>query len=733
MLKTRRVSRVLPSWHDTDDKISEDYFNDSPFRRQCTNDAEIWTFYLAEARRFDENRVRFLNDSVDPLLIFAGLFSAILTAFLVEVRTDKTTNGLLASIVLGEHTISEDAPFQSASTFRWINALWFTSLLVSLGTALFATVARGWTSFSIPNSGSSWMDVYVHSRRLYGMQRWQLNVIVVQSLPLLLHAAVFLFITGLGILLLQDDHMLGILMLALMAGLVAAYLAPTILRAAFQEFPIRTPLSEIISLLFSSGYRRPALIFPSSDAAQKAMALAWLLQHSSHNEIIDAAIRAIAGLPFTIAAQDELTRGAMVASTISKRISSELFKDTTIDPVFLRGCFFALLHLVQTRPLDLRAADTLCNMVDVQLANLDIIPTQVYDVALCFMGRTLLIVGQRNMGVHSHVFDMDIPVLANCCRDLCLLRSLREVCQLGIWCRSNANSDELKSLTSAYASTHRLRAHAELSCQAIDLVAVPEMPARFFRDGLCSNFARSQIASFLASTAIYQAISEMIQSSKLYQEMFSWMRENDEYFDDLVHAFAQLARNATLRNSISTVEMWAAILQYCSRGAADAMEEICTLIEYEDMGQEASMSKTASNLIECLEHKLPDVRARTLELCTKISPKYLVKSDLLSKIVDRLADASSSAREKAVAVVSRCTQDVASTPKVCQLISSRCTHMSFIFLLSLSELSLPNSFPIPIPEFKSTNELRSVLEDHDDSYDESKEVKCLGFLAARGM
>ncbi|KAK7030189.1 hypothetical protein R3P38DRAFT_896712 [Favolaschia claudopus] len=760
MLKTRRLSSLLPLFRPHANAfppqitraLKPKASNDSPSQSSCADNAEVWKSYLTLARDFDNHLVTSLNNS-------AGLFSAILTAFLIEIRTEKTTNSLLASIVLGQHTISDDVPFQPASAFRWVNGLWFTSLLFSLGSALGASVAKGWaTPFSTNTPGSGWSNACGHSKRWCGTRRWHLSV-VVQSLPLFIHIAVFLFGAGLVILLFQDDRPIGIVILALMAVVGVAYLAPSFLRPVFPDFPFRTPISEILRLISQSapwdlrGFRP----FPESEDAQKAFALSWLLRHSFGDDTSGAAIRAIAGLPFTVEVQDELVLGS-TASTVSNRLSAELLKESDkMDAPFLCCCLFALLHLIQTKPLDPAAARYLNDLIDSDGFHIQSMPVGVREVALCVKARTLLVSGRSE----SALFDTDIPVLANCCQDPCLLRSLREVCCLQVWqasakhtatstthadtdpARADAapthadpsttHANDLACLMSTQTTTRRSRATEQLSRDAVKLIVVPALQPKFFLDGLASNFARSEIASFLANTTKYQAISEMIKSSKLYQEIFSLMKKNDEYFDDLVHAYAQLAREATLRKSVSAAEMWAAILQYCSRGAADAMEEICTLVEYEEMGQEASMPKTASNLIECLEHESPDVRARTLELCIKISPQYLGISEL-SKILDGLADASSSVREKAIAVVSRCTQDVASTPKVCQLISSRCTQMGFLFLLSLSELSLPSgqeSFPIEIPEFRSINELRSVLEDHDDSYDESEEVKCLGFLAAR--
>ncbi|EKM52133.1 uncharacterized protein PHACADRAFT_58701, partial [Phanerochaete carnosa HHB-10118-sp] len=107
-------------------------------------------------------------DDIDTLLVFAGLFSAILTAFLVEtypmLQADNTdtTNQLLAISVATQlrtaGTVVADTlnqtlttfsdtlttPFSPSTASRWINALFFLSLIFGLAAALFSILAKQW-------------------------------------------------------------------------------------------------------------------------------------------------------------------------------------------------------------------------------------------------------------------------------------------------------------------------------------------------------------------------------------------------------------------------------------------------------------------------------------------------------------------------------------------------------------------------------------------------------------
>ncbi|KAK7018383.1 hypothetical protein R3P38DRAFT_3360152 [Favolaschia claudopus] len=749
---------LLPFWHNPKSQTNEPVpekngmdvsademlkiVNDSPFERHCANNAEVWKTYLNLAKRFDEHLVASVNNSVDPLLIFAGLFSAILTAFLIEIRTEKTTNSLLFSIVLGQHTISDDVPFQPVSAFRWINGLWFTSLLFSLGSALGASVAKGWaTPFSTTSPGSGWSNARVHSRCWYGTRRWHLNF-VVQSLPLLIHLAVFLFGAGLAILLFQDDRPVGVVILALMTVVGVAYLAPTVLRATFPDFPFRTPISGIVPFLFGHWDSRTFAPFPSSEDAQKGFALAWLLRHSLEDDAItDSAIRAVAGLPFLIPVQDELVRGA-TASTISNRLSAELLKETK-DPVFLRGCLFALLHLVQTKPLDPVALRVLYDTSVGTLRNIESMPTTVHEVALCVTGRILLfseqIRGKEQLDLEDCLFETDIPVLANCFRAPCLYRSLREVCHLRGWQPSESPShDDFVWLKSTQIA-RRQEAHAKLIAETSqDGMTVPKLrtASKFFLDALASSSARAEVASFLATAADYEAISDMIKTSEIFHDIVVFMTQSDKYFEQLVDAFLVLARNAELRTSMKTAFMWKSFVQYWSRGtreAQQAMQAFGEIVKYDDIGEGVTQPEIESQLIQFLENQSPDVRESTIGVFVNISPKYLTTSQLLPKLVNLLDDESSGPRLAAVHLFNGWTQDSSNAEFTSRIWHQICgMRITFHTLVSLSELTLSvldaEIFEGGTPQLESIAGLIQALE-ADDIRDRYAAVRAIRFLA----
>ncbi|KAF8147248.1 hypothetical protein K438DRAFT_1460018, partial [Mycena galopus ATCC 62051] len=182
------------------------------FHSHCTDNAPIWKLYMMQAKESDSNLTDILNSDLDPLLIFAGLFSAILSAFLIEIRKgleedlQNTTNALLTVVIASLQNLTgpqlpSTAHFEPTSSSRWINGLWFSSLLFSLMSALGASLAKGWvTQFSSVVAGYSWDDAAVHCHRYAGINRWHLRLII-QCLPVLIHIAFFLFGAGLIVLL----------------------------------------------------------------------------------------------------------------------------------------------------------------------------------------------------------------------------------------------------------------------------------------------------------------------------------------------------------------------------------------------------------------------------------------------------------------------------------------------------------------------------------------------------
>ncbi|SJL11096.1 uncharacterized protein ARMOST_14499 [Armillaria ostoyae] len=127
--------------------------------------ARVWRTYLEECALFDHEMVEGWKDGLDVLLVFAGLFSAVVTTFVVQTSQSlqldyawvtapilyELTNVQLAA---ANGVLVDDIPrsgltpfsdFRAAASDLWVNRLWFTSLSLTLAIALVAVLMKQWT------------------------------------------------------------------------------------------------------------------------------------------------------------------------------------------------------------------------------------------------------------------------------------------------------------------------------------------------------------------------------------------------------------------------------------------------------------------------------------------------------------------------------------------------------------------------------------------------------------
>ncbi|TFK97514.1 hypothetical protein BDV98DRAFT_513876, partial [Pterulicium gracile] len=183
--------------------------------------ARVWRVYLDESGQFDLDMVEGIKDTVDVMLVSAGLFSAIVSTLvgqaymalqqdfmkvtssllmeLIEVQRAIATQSPIASIP--RSSLNLDSPHTSTSTDRWVCGMWFTSLAISVSTALIAVLIKQWIqAYVAPTFGTPQDRSRVRHFRYMGMEAWRVPLIV-GLLPILLHLSLFLFLTGLIILL----------------------------------------------------------------------------------------------------------------------------------------------------------------------------------------------------------------------------------------------------------------------------------------------------------------------------------------------------------------------------------------------------------------------------------------------------------------------------------------------------------------------------------------------------
>ncbi|OAX34030.1 hypothetical protein K503DRAFT_835347 [Rhizopogon vinicolor AM-OR11-026] len=117
--------------------------------------SKFWGAYKKVASEHDDEMLERCNGNMDIVLIFAGLFSAINTAFIIATQPDpvNTTNTLLVQLIqitaYGPTSIQPAAlsSFAGYPSNFWTQALAYVSLGFSLLAALGAVLGKQWLGY----------------------------------------------------------------------------------------------------------------------------------------------------------------------------------------------------------------------------------------------------------------------------------------------------------------------------------------------------------------------------------------------------------------------------------------------------------------------------------------------------------------------------------------------------------------------------------------------------------
>ncbi|KAK6995934.1 hypothetical protein R3P38DRAFT_3222874 [Favolaschia claudopus] len=302
-----------------------------------TAGVKIWKVYVEEAEKYDTALVESWKSDMEGVLIFAGLFSAILTAFLIESYKALTPDSgdemkavliQILSVQLSGITnrtsvdLPTPEPFVAPTSSLVCNLLWFISLGLSLSSALIATLVEQWArdfKYKTERRSAPVVRARLYSYLYYGLKRFNMHA-VVDIIPLLLHASLILFFAGLVAFLVPVNNAVMISVVILLGIVVIAYTTLTVLPLFSRQSPYQTPLSAFLwrvvhftrSIWQSEWERRKApnsmanamnaaaIEPPDSEQlmAYDCRALAWTLASLSDDEELE---------PFLVGIVDALT------------------------------------------------------------------------------------------------------------------------------------------------------------------------------------------------------------------------------------------------------------------------------------------------------------------------------------------------------------------------------------------------------------------------------------------
>ncbi|KAF7367096.1 hypothetical protein MSAN_00969100 [Mycena sanguinolenta] len=219
-------------------------------------------FMCPKQKKYDKSLVESWKSDMEGLLIFAALFSAILTAFLIEsykslnADSGDLTVHMLVQISQQLAAISNgsafDIPpfpsFKASTPSVTCNALWFISLGLSLACALIATFVQQWARDFLHKTDMRSAPIIrarIFSYLYYGLKRFRMHT-VVEIIPLLLHMSLVLFFCGLVAFLIPVDLSMAIIAAIILAIVTVVYGTVTLFPLQYLDCPYQTPLSGVL-------------------------------------------------------------------------------------------------------------------------------------------------------------------------------------------------------------------------------------------------------------------------------------------------------------------------------------------------------------------------------------------------------------------------------------------------------------------------------------------------------
>ncbi|CAL1716753.1 unnamed protein product, partial [Somion occarium] len=225
-------------------------------------EADPWTKVAKILREYDEEKIKDCKEDIDTLLVFAGLFSAVMTAFVIEsyktLQQDPADAAVLLLLQISQQlrmlavpsvsNITSVPPgplgdFHATPSNVRINTLWFASLICSLMTASLGILIKQWLhEYTAHNNRSTRTYLRIRHFRFQGLIDFHVFEIAA-FLPMLLQIALGLFFAGLGVFL----HLFNDLVAWVAIGLILAWFSSltimsVILPAILSRCPYKLPV-----------------------------------------------------------------------------------------------------------------------------------------------------------------------------------------------------------------------------------------------------------------------------------------------------------------------------------------------------------------------------------------------------------------------------------------------------------------------------------------------------------
>ncbi|KAG9093411.1 hypothetical protein FS749_014418 [Ceratobasidium sp. UAMH 11750] len=249
---------------------------------EMAREARVWRTYVKETDKWDKEMVDGKNNSLDVLLIFAALFSAISTAFIVEslgdLKPDPAESSAQTLLIVSQTlaAIANNQPvtpspadgldtpsFSPSRSAVIVNILWILSLSLSVAVSLVAMLAKEWCyKFMSSRSGSAYEQARRRQKKWNGIERWKM-MNVLTYLPGVMHIALLLFSAGLCLHLWDLNTPVAIPVIVVTGSAALVYICATVLPSLDPFCPYSTPAAAVFtdSMAICANTRRRGFLY----------------------------------------------------------------------------------------------------------------------------------------------------------------------------------------------------------------------------------------------------------------------------------------------------------------------------------------------------------------------------------------------------------------------------------------------------------------------------------------
>ncbi|KAI9439622.1 hypothetical protein H4582DRAFT_1767720, partial [Lactarius indigo] len=218
-----------------------------------------FSMYIDRAERFDDENVENWKEGASSILVFTGIFSATVAAFIAmsypllqQDPNAPTTQSLLIKIsqqlANPNGTIPPASPFDQSSfspsaSVVFVNSVWFLSLVLSLTCALIATLLQQWARRylqMIKRNHPPHDRAHIREYFSRGARRFRIFALV-EALPFLLLISVLLFFGGLVAFAFLANRTAACITAAIVGFCILSYVALTLMPLIYHDCPYHTP------------------------------------------------------------------------------------------------------------------------------------------------------------------------------------------------------------------------------------------------------------------------------------------------------------------------------------------------------------------------------------------------------------------------------------------------------------------------------------------------------------